>query len=891
MSLRKYWRRRAWDEERLRELEAHLAHEIDDNVARGMSPREARRRAYLKLGNPTAIREEIWKMNSLVSVEELGRDLRYAVRQLLHNPGFAAIAIVTLALGIGVNTAIFSMVNGLLFRSLHIENESQVRTIGFRQKGGPYQPQMSKPEMDAVAAQMKGVFSEVFAGQYGLDGLTVEGSQPDRLFTEYVTGNYFSALGVQPALGRLFKPTEGVTPGADPYLVLSYGYWQSHFGGDPHVVGRRVALDGTPMTIIGVAPASFHGLNSILDGQAYIPMAMIVPIENTPLTDYANNATNRAMRVYGRLAPGVTAQQADAALAVAARHLASAYPKEERDAQMRTFSLEAGRLSGSIDQDNSFDLVSAIFLSLAGLVLLLACVNVANLLLVRATVREREMVIRSALGARRFRLIRQMLTESVLLAVLGGLGGIALGLAGSRLLMSINLQTDLPIAFDFSFDWHVFVFSAVLAVAAGTVVGIVPALRLARANLNLVLREGGRGIAGRGHKFRDALVTVQVAAALMLLIIAGLFVRRLQQSEHADLGFNPNNVLTMMMDPSEMGYDPARAMEFYKEMLPRVRRLPGVVSATVAISIPMGLIDNGSDTVTVEGYTPPPGHAPEPIGNNYIGTDYFRTLEIPLVEGRSFTDADDKKAQYVAIVSRAMAKKYWPHEDPIGRRFATGYDPTHPMTIVGVAGDARYGTLDQDTSAYFYAPYTQHDLNTLLALEVRTQGDPAAMATPIEQAIHGITPGLPLFEVTTLHQALYSPNGLLLYEVVAALAGVMGTLGLVLAVVGLYGVLSYVVSQKTGEIGVRMALGAGRGDILRMVYRQGLWIVGIGLAVGLAASFGAAHLLRSVIRVSTTDPATYVGVPLVLGVIALLACYLPARRAMNVEPMQALRTE
>jgi predicted permease len=316
-----------------------------------------------------------------------------------------------------------------------------------------------------------------------------------------------------------------------------------------------------------------------------------------------------------------------------------------------------------------------------------------------------------------------------------------------------------------------------------------------------------------------------------------------------------------------------------------------VVAATVAQSIPMGLVDNGSDTVTVEGYTPPPGQAPQPIGDNVIGTDYFRTLRIPLAEGRSFTDADNKQGAYVAIVSRTMAEKYWPHEDPMGRHFTMESEPGHAMTVVGVAGDARVGTLDQSTAAYFYMPYAQHSANTVLALEVRAQGDPGAMAPAIEGAIHGMAAGLPLFEMKTLHQALYSPNGLLLYEVVAALAGVMGMLGLVLAVVGVYGVLSYVVSQKTGEIGVRMALGAGRGDILRMVYRQGLWIVGVGLAVGLAASFGAAHLLRSMIEVSATDPVTFVAVPAVLGTIALLACYVPARRAMRVEPMQALRME
>lgn len=890
MSLRRFLHRRQWDEERARELEAHLAHEIDDNLSRGMPAEAARRRAYIRLGNPTQIREEIWKMNSLVSVEDFGRDVRYAFRQLLRSPGFACVAIVTLALGIGVNTAMFGMVNGLLFSSLHIEQESRVRQIGFREKGRGWQPTLSLPELQSLTAATKPVFSEVFGGQYGLDGLSMEGSKPDRVFTDYVTGNYFEGLGIRPYLGRFFRPSEGITPGADPFVVLSYAYWKQHFAADPNIVGQRVALDSVAVTIIGVAPPEYRSLSSILQIQAWVPLAMNVPIENTPLADF-NKQTNRSMHVYARLKPGVTREEADANLAVVARQIAAAHPAEEKNAELRAFSLEAARLSGSLDQDDSMNTVSAIFMGLASLVLLLACVNVANLLLVRATVREREMVIRSALGAVRFRLIRQMLTESILLAIFGGMGGVALGLAGSRLLSSISLQTDLPIAFRFGFDWHVFVFAVMVALAAGVVVGIVPAVRLARANLNLVLREGGRGIAGGGHKFRDALVTVQVAAALMLLVIAGLFLRRLQTSEHAQLGFNPNHVLTMMIDPSEIGYDSARSLEFYKDLLPRMRSVPGVVSATVATSIPMGMIDNGIDTVTIDGYTPPPGQAPPAINDNAIGTDYFRTLQIPMVEGRSFTDADNSKSPYVAIVSEAMAQKYWPHEDAIGRHFAAGYDPTHPMQIVGVAGNARYGTLNGGTQEYFYTPYTQHDVNSLLALEVRTQGDPEAMETEIERTIHGMAPGLPVFEVKTLHQALYSPNGLLLYQVVAALAGVMGTLGLILAVVGVYGVLSYVVSQKTGEIGVRMALGAQPGDILRMVYRQGLWIVGIGVAVGLAASFGVAHVLRSFIPVSATDPATFVTVPAVLAAIALAACYLPARRAMRVDPMQALRQE
>ena len=889
MSLRRYLRRRAWDEERARELEAHLAQETDDNVARGMPRDEARRRAYMKLGNPTVIREEIWKMNSFVSVEDLGRDIRYAFRQLRHSPGFAAIAIVTLALGIGVNTAIFSVANGLLFSSFHVRDQSSLVELGFRQNGADWQPHLSLPEYEEIGREGRAVFSEMVGYEWGLDGLSMEGSKPDRVFTSYVTGNYFEVLGVEPLMGRFFHAGEGETPGADPVMVLSFAYWTQHFGADRSIVGRQVLVDNHPITVVGIAPRDFRGMNPALSPQAYLPLAMVVPLEVETLADY-HKQSNRSLWVYGRLRPGVTRQQAEATLALIAHRFVIADPSTEKDAEVRAFAPTAGR--NGFDPDSHLGTVAMLFLALAGLVLLLASLNVANLLLVRATVREREMVIRSALGAQRFRLIRQMMTESFVLALLGGAAGIGLGIWGSHLLSTVNLNTDLPISFDFPNDWHVFAFSAAVALVAGALVGIVPAVRLARANLNLVLREGGRGVAGGGHKFRDALVIVQVGSALTLLIVAGLFIRSLRQSEHAELGFNPAKVLTMMMDPAELGYSDPTSRDFYRDLMERVRALPGVQVATIAQSIPMGLIGNTGDTVAVSGYQPPAGQAAVSLSYNVVGTDYFPALEIPLREGRSFNAGDDEKHLYVAIVSEAMAKKYWPHEDAIGRKFTMGSDPTHPIEVVGVAGDARYSGFRGPIAPYFYVPFEQHYVqNTLQTLEVRTIGDPAAMIPEVEGAIRGMTPGLPVFQVKTLHEALYSLNGLLIYQIAAALAGVLGTLGMVLAIVGVYGVLSYVVSQRTSEIGVRMALGAGRGDILRIVYRQGLWIVGIGLALGLGASFGVAHLLRSLIAVSPGDPVTYVGVSAMLAAIAMLACYIPARRAMRVEPMQALRME
>jgi macrolide transport system ATP-binding/permease protein len=828
-------------------------------------------------------------MSFFSAVENLRRDIGYALRQMRKTPGFAVTAMLTLALGIGVNTAVFSVVNGLLFSSLHIHQENRVMVFGLQQGGRPWQMMLSLPEYHDLREQTHGAFSDVIAEQYGLDGFSLQGNQAERVFTDYVSGNYFQVLGMQPLLGRFFLPAEGETPGADPVMVLSYPYWKSYFHGDPNVVGRHISVDGQQITIIGVAPSSFHGVITLFGVQAFLPLAMVVPIENTPMADWSKR-DNRGLAVYGRQSPGVTQQQADASLALVAKDFAKQDPSVEKDVSLRTFRLFQAR-TGNLDSQNTTTLVSGFFLSLAGLVLLLVCVNVTNLLMVRATVREHEMVIRSALGAQRSRLVRQMLTESILLALFGGAAGICLGLCGSWLLGKVDLQTDLPLYLNFGFDWHVFAFSAGIALLAGAVVGLLPALRLARVNLNLILREGGRGVTG-GGKFRNALVVVQVGGALLLLVLAGLFTRSLALLEHVDLGFNASHVLSLMVDPSEIGYNDTRSRDLDLVILERIRALPGVTSASTATAVPMGLISNSSDAVSVPGYQLPPGQSLPAIPFNIIGLDYFHTLETPIVRGRDFAASDDEHSLRVAIVGEMMAKKYWPNQDPIGHQFTMSSDASHPLQIVGVARDARYHNISGSMSPYFYIPFAQHyQANTLQAFDIRTAADPVAMIPEIDHAIHSVAPALPLFEVKTFQQSLHSPNGLLIFEVVAAMAAIMGALGLLLAGIGVYGVLSYVVSQKTREIGIRMAVGAQHADILRIVYRQGLWIVVGGLLLGLGASFGIAHILRSALVVSAADPVTYIGVSVTLLTVALIACYIPARRAMRVEPMEALRME
>jgi predicted permease len=819
-------------------------------------------------------------------METLLQDIRYGTRMLMKNPGFLIVAVITLALGIGANTAIFSMVDAFLLRPLPVADPAQITVLAFQQKQGNFLTQFSIADYRDIQNQTTEVFSDVFAYQFGLDGLSVDG-KADRVMTNYVSGNYFSALGLKPALGRFILPSEGDVPGADPVMVLGYSYWQTRFGGDPGIVGRKVSVDGKPITIVGVAPKGFVGVYPILSVQGYLPMGMAI-IAGNP-SDFMTNRQIRNVPILARLRPGVNVRQAQSVLAVVSRRLAQEYPEAHKDLSVAAFPELRARPNP--DPNNTVLVVGSLFLGLSVMVLLLACVNVANILLVRATVREREMAIRAALGAARIRLIRQLLTESILLALLGGVAGVLLGYWGSSALGSINVQTDLPVHFDFGFDWRVFGFATAAALLTGIIVGIVPAVRASRGNLSAILHEGGRGVVGGKNRLRSTLVVVQVAGSLMLLIIAGLFTRSLAQAQRSDLGFKPDHVLNLIMDPNEIGYNQAQTRDFYKNLLQRVRALPGVASASTANATPMGYYNN-FDSLNIQGYQPPPGQ-PAPVSlYNTVSTDYFQTMGIPLLRGRTFTEADDENTQYVAIVSEAMAKQYWPDKDPMGRQFQMSTDPTHSLVVIGVAKDIRFNGLTGPFSPMFYAPFLQHQTaNSLQTLQLRTAGAPEMMIPETERAIEALAPQLPVFDVQTMSQALNTLNGLLFYKIGAVLAALLGMLGLILAIVGVYGVVSYAAAQKTHEIGVRMALGAQPADILKMVFREGLVIVGIGLVVGIGGALAAGQVVGSFLTVSARDPVTYAIVTATLLIVALSACFIPARRAMRVDPMVALRFE
>ena len=886
LRLRSLFRRDRVEQDLSEELQFHLAQKTQEFVGGGLSSDEARRKARREFGGLEQSKENCRDTRRVSYIQDLAQDLRFGLRMLRKSPGFTFIAVLTLALGIGANTAIFSMVNSFLLKPLPVKDPEQITTLAFQLKKGPLQINFSIPELEDLQAQTTSVFSDVIGDLYGAGGLTVNG-KTEPIFVYFVTGNYFTALDVKPYIGRFILPSEGSPTALSPVVVLGYSYWKTRFAGDPSIVGKTVAYDGHPVTVIGVTPKEFHGLYSMADMQGYMPLSM----EQVDSAYDRTTPVNRELRstfVYARLLPGVHIKAAQSALDVIAGRLAAQNPKSEEGMTLGVYPERFSRPNP--DPDKTILKIATLFLILAGLVLILACVNVANFLLVRATARQREMAIRTALGGTRGRLIRQLLTESIVLALCGGIGGVLLGLGGSRALSSIHLQTTLPILIDFQFDWRVFGYALGVALLTGLIVGTVPALRASGRNMIEVIREGGRSISGSRGRLRSALVVIQVGGSLMLLIVAGLMVRSLSYAQRSDLGFDPRNVLNLTLDPNGIGYDKSKGLQFYKELLERIDTLPGVESSSAAFTVPFGYF-NDSDFLEVPGYEVPQGTTVPSAGFNTVSPGYFRTLRIRLLEGRDFTNADQEDTQWVAIINEAMAKRFWPKESALGHEFRIAGDRAHSLRIVGVVKNSKTNSMIGVVREYFYVPFAQQ-YSSLATVQVRTTFPPETLVTSIREQVIALAPTMPISEVRPMLQALYTVNGLLLFQFAAGLTGCLGLLGLILALVGVFGVISFTVSQRTQEIGIRMAMGAGQSSILKMILRQGILIIFAGLAAGVVLALGMASLVGDFVSgVSPYDPLTYFSVSTMLVLVALVACYVPARRATRVDPMIALRYE
>ncbi len=820
-------------------------------------------------------------------MQTLYQDIRFSLRSLLKSPAFTAIAILTLALGIGANTAIFSIANVFLFRPLPVKDADRLAVIAVQST--------AKSDPDRVSyldfldyKQQSTVFTDMTCYNLELVGLGT-GGRADRVITAEVPSNFFSMLGILPAAGRLINPGEGDQPRSANVVVLGYSYWQKRFAGDPGIVGRSVSFDGHQATIIGVVEKKFHGPYAIVEMDAYAPIGMDGIGTNS--TSFFTDRADRELLVLGTLKPGVTPNQAQVALQVITQRLAEQYPTTNQGHLVRVFPERIARPEPSAA--DSVPLIATVFLVLVGLVLMVACINVANLLLARSSARQREIAIRASMGATRIRLIRQMLTESILLALAGGASGALLGRWVCSALETLRPLGDFPLRFGFTFDWRVFGYVAGIAATSGILAGLAPALRTSRSNLNETLREGGRGLIGEGgrsHTLRNILVIAQVAGSIVVLVAAGLFFRSLTRAESIDLGYDAHNLLNVGINPELQNYDRPRSEAFFRELLRRAKSLPGVESATVAYSVPLSYYSQGG-SIYIEGQILDASNRAPSAGYNIVDPNYFSTMRTPILAGRAFTDADTSSSQLVAIINQSMAKALWPNQDPLGHKFAYQAEKGPFITVVGVARNARVSDLLHEPRNFFYVPQAQ-DYNATHVLQLRTSVPPETLVNAIESQIQELDPNLPVFDVMSMEKSLMGANGFFIFKMGAALAGTLGALGLLLAVVGVYGVVSFNAARRTHEIGVRMALGAKPANVFSLVLRQAAILVGAGIAIGLLAALAVTKLLASfLVGVTSYDPITFATVAVLLILSAFIACYLPAHRAMRVDPMEALRYE
>lgn len=857
------------------EIRFHIDQQIAENIAAGMNPQEARYAAMRTFGNPMVLKEQTRDTWGWVWLEQIAQDLRYGARMLARNPGFTLVAVTSLALGVAVNSVVFSVVNTVLLRPLPYPDADRLALVKYR----TVQPRSGSFELTPAAYLELRRATKSFeriaaftASDFNLSGI----GEPERLSGQIISPSLFSVLKVSPVIGRGFVDGDE-KDGAPRVAVLSYGLWQRRYGGEANVIGQTVTLDHTDYDVVGVAPPEFDFPRKGTD--VWVPKVFAA--------NELHDRNSYYLNVIARLKAGVSLNYAQSELHVFAHNWAQSYPEN------RNLELTLRPLRETVVEN--FQQALVVLQVAVAFVLLIACANVANLLLARSAVRKKEIASRAVLGASARRLIRQLLTESVVLALSGGALGLVLAVLGIRILKLMNPGT-IPRLDEVSVDSSVLAFTFGISCLAGLAFGFVPALWLARPDLQHALKEAGSSSVGaRGRRMLGVIVVGEMALSLALMVGAGLLIRSFLRLQDVSLGFTPERLLTLEVSlPEDEAQDSTRVANFFRGVIERVQALPGVQVAGAGTALPVMELGIRS-SLSIEGQTDPaPGQPPRLANNRVVSPGYFRALGIPLIEGRLLSTQDSAQTLPVVVINRAMAKRYWGDEDPIGKRFRLHASDAPPpwLTIVGVVGDIHQGGLDTAPVPELYTPFTQ-DYFPFVApsvLFVRTHGDPQNLIAAVRDEIGAVDKSIPIFEIQTMEDVLahwLAPRrfNLLLMSVFAGVA-------LALASVGIYGVMSYSVSQRTRELGVRVALGAQRRDLLALVVRQGLVLAVIGVGIGLIVSFSVTRWLATLLfGISATDPFTLATVASLFTLVAFVACYFPARRAMKVDPIVALKYE
>lgn len=816
-------------------------------------------------------------------------DIRYSIRSLLKNPGLSLAAILSLGLGIGANTTIFTWVQAVLFRPIPMAADpGTMRIAAMESREGQnrawsypnftdFRDRVTLMEVTAQDDQTFNVAVDPATSLAAVDGA-------ERRWGGLVSGNYFTMLGVRPAAGRLFTDQDDQAPGGHPVAVISYAYWDQRFSRDPSIVGRQVVINNTAMTIIGVAQEGFIGAFGGVASSLWVPMAMQREMMGA---DRLNARGNGWFQTLVRLKPGVSDQQAQAEAAAVMSQLEQEYRNVNEGRRLRVLQMWDAPFGAA----TVLKPLLTILMALVALVLVIACANVANLLLSKAVSRRREIAVRLSLGASRSRLIRQLLTESLLLSTVAGMAGVAVAYWSMNVIMAFVPPIDMPFDLGIRMDGTTLTFALIVSMLTGLVFGLAPALQASGSETVHALKEEGRSNTGgrATGRLRSALVVAQVAVCLVLLVGATLFLRSFIAAQSLSPGFDPNGVVTASMDMFQSGYTGDRLREFRRRTIESVTALPGVTSAAFGSRIPLGMGGNSSMGVTIDGYMPRQNEEVV-ITYNTVGPRYFETLSIPVLQGREYTNADTAESPNVIVINEAMARRYWPDGNALGGRIRLVGN--NVAEVIGIVADSKHSSINERPLPQMFLSLSRYGVNTL-RLFARTTAAPAPLVGEVRNAIRAIDPALPVYDARTLNE--HMQGAVFAQRLAADLLGAMGLLALLLAAIGLYGVMAYAVSQRTQELGIRLALGASPRSLLRMIVTQGMKLTIVGLVIGLAlavAAFGSVGAVRTLLPgISPLDPITFVSVPIVLALIALLASWLPARRAGKVDPLVALRYE